>query len=288
MGIFNKRKKDLEEVQEVNDNKENSNELEFKIAYSDEENARMSEVQKQFLEEELTNLPAIERGQINISDVYFAEVHGKIEVKAFIRNGLEKQINFEELPFIIVNSKNETVARQVFNLSDIGDIPPLSAKSIKLYFDKESFIKDEGNYEDFKLCFGEDLGAANSLQVELENLLEDVPLEEKSKCKKFLESLPKLVVGNVDMNCVDLNFSGIQGLVITIIIRNGFSQEVVVNSIPLTIIDANGQVIAKGEFNLENFNVSPKKAKIINLIFPKENILVDSFDLSSWKVKFSL
>ena len=47
----------------------------------------------------------------------------KWKLKAYLANGLSKNINFEDVPIYIINSKNEKLAYQIFDLSGEGDIP---------------------------------------------------------------------------------------------------------------------------------------------------------------------
>ncbi|WML36736.1 SLAP domain-containing protein [Clostridium sp. OS1-26] len=70
----------------------------------------MSDVQKEILEEELSEFQQIKEGEVNIAGVYVYDSgnkEDKIEVKAYIRNGLTKSIDLESIPLFISNSKNK-------------------------------------------------------------------------------------------------------------------------------------------------------------------------------------
>ncbi len=61
----------------------------------------MSKVQKEILEEELDELVPIKEGQVNVAGVYAYDLGDKYEVKAYLRNGMKNEINFEKIPFKI-------------------------------------------------------------------------------------------------------------------------------------------------------------------------------------------
>ena len=81
----------------------------------------MSDVQKEILEEEISELDPIKEDHLNVSGIYAYDLGDKIEVKVYIRNGLSKKVNFEYVPFVILNSKGETLAYQIFNLESLGE-----------------------------------------------------------------------------------------------------------------------------------------------------------------------
>ena len=67
----------------------------------------MSKFQKEFIEEELNELPPLEDGQVSINGIYTFDMGDKIEVSVYLRNGSSKQINFHIVPLLIVNKNGK-------------------------------------------------------------------------------------------------------------------------------------------------------------------------------------
>lgn len=114
--------------------------LDIKLSLLEKDQDVMSKVQKEILEEELDELVPIKEGEINVAGIYAYDLGDKYEVKAYLRNGIEKQINFEEIPFKIINSKGELLASQTFDLKSMGNIPSYCARPCVLYFDKKKCV----------------------------------------------------------------------------------------------------------------------------------------------------
>ena len=102
----------------------------------------MSDFQKDFLREELAELPNLEDGQVSITGIYTFGMGEKLEVSVYLRNGLSKQINFDKVPLVIINNNGDVLAKQVIDMGDFGILPPFSARPYKVYFDKANLLVD--------------------------------------------------------------------------------------------------------------------------------------------------
>lgn len=69
--------------------------LDIKLSLLEKDQDVMSKVQKEILEEELDELVPIKEGEINVAGIYAYDLGDKYEVKAYLRNGIEKQINLK-------------------------------------------------------------------------------------------------------------------------------------------------------------------------------------------------
>ena len=118
------------------------------LSLLDEEENVVSDVQKEIYMDEIRDLPPIKKGELNVSGVYAYDLGDKVEVKVYIRNGLSTNLNLQKIPFLIVNSKGETLASQTFNLASLGKLPPRSARPVKLYFEKKNLKVTSGRLED--------------------------------------------------------------------------------------------------------------------------------------------
>lgn len=258
--------------------------------YLDEDSQRkISDVQKEYLEEELKEvIPNIKEGQINIAGIYAFDQGDKVEVKAYLANGLSKSINFEEVPIYIVNSKEEKLAYQVFDLSGEGDIPSGKAISVKLNFNKENILVDKIPQDDWKLVFGSnDAKGVRYVNIELESIPEGIEESEIKVFQEFLESLPKLERGQGSISVFTITQYENGDLLMTLLVRNATDEAVTMTKMPITLKTKEGKTILSGVFDIEDFTMNPYKARILSLIFKKEVVNIEeNFDLTTCKVVF--
>jgi SLAP domain-containing protein len=87
-----------------------------------------------------------------------------------------------------------------------------------------------------------------------------------------------------------VNFMGLQAkksedgnLHVTMLIRNGSDKNIQLQQLPLEVVDATGDVIAKGGFALNDFEVKANTSKPWTFIFPSSLVLKEEIDLSVWK-----
>ncbi len=246
----------------------------------------MSDFQKEFLREELAELPPLEDGQVSINGIYTFDIGDKIEVSVYLRNGMSSQINFDKVPLEIVNNKGDLLAKQTMDMKDFGLLPPFSARPYKVYFDKASVFVDTILKDDWKIQFEESLSTINTIKVEFEEMAEDIDHELKSGFIKFLDELPLIKAGDVNielfktLKCMDNSIS------IVFIIRNGYNKAITLEKLPIIVKDERGELVASGIFDIENVNVNPHKAKVYDFTITEEYIVNKDFDIDKCKVFF--
>jgi SLAP domain-containing protein len=246
----------------------------------------MSDFQKEFLREELAQLPALEDGQVSINGTYTFDMGDKIEVSVYLRNGLSKQINFDKVPLVIVNKNGDVLAKQVMDMGDFGILPPFSARPYKVYFDKASLFVDTISNDDFRIQFEESVSAINTVKVEFEGMPENMDYELKSSFTKFLNKLPLIKAGDVNIE-VFKTLKGMDNTIsIVFMIRNGCDKNIKLERLPIIVKDEQEEVVAKGVFDIDNVSVNPHKAKIYDFTITDEYIVNKDFDISSCKVYF--
>ncbi|GAA0726880.1 SLAP domain-containing protein [Clostridium malenominatum] len=249
---------------------------------------RISDVQKNYLEEEMNEvIPEIEDGQVNITGVYIFDEGDKFEAKIYIVNGLSRAINFEKAPLCIVNSKGEELGYEIFDLNEMGDIPPYSARPWKIYFDKKNVVVDEIPQDDWKIVFDSRIKAVTYANIELEAIPESLDAKEIATFKEFIATLPKLEQGQVSISVFTITQYQNDDLLMTLIARNGVDEPIKLEKLPITIETYDGRTVVNGAFDLENFEINAGKARILSLIFKKELLLEEEFDLASCKVMFN-
>ena len=246
----------------------------------------MSDFQKDFLREELAELPNLEDGQVSITGIYTFGMGEKLEFSVYLRNGLSKQINFDKVPLVIINNNGDVLAKQVIDMGDFGILPPFSARPYKVYFDKANLLVDTISNDDFKIQFEKSISAINTVKVELEGIPEDMDYHLKSSFTKFLDKLPLIKAGDVNievfktLKCMDNSIS------IVFMIRNGCDKVIKLERLPIVVRDEQGEVVAKGLFEIENISVNPHKAKVYDFTITDEYIVNKDFDITNCKVYF--
>ncbi len=262
--------------------------VETQISIHPELEDRISKFQKECFVDEIGALPPIKEGEVNISTDFIFDLGDRYEASIFIRNGLKKSINFENVPFLIVNTNNEVLVEKIFNLREVGDVPALGVRPWKIYFEKSEVNLGENDLKELKIVFDTRIKAEETVKIEFENLPEGIQGEARRRFEKFLENLPLLRRGEASISTYSVEKTTDGGISTTIIIRNGANKEVNVEQVPLTIIDANENAVAAGMFYLDNVTINASKAKVYNFSFSKEELTKEEIDLSSWKVNFTL
>ena len=262
--------------------------LDIKLSLLEKDQEVMSKVQREILEEELDELIPIKEGQVNVAGIYVYDLGDKYEVKAYLRNGMKNEINFEKIPFKIINSKGDILATQVFDLESMGNIPSYCARPWILYFDKKNVFVDKIPLDDWKLVFDNSLKALRNLTLDIENLPEEIDDESKKVYTDFLQELPALKEGEVSFSKFSIGIDNKGYLLVTIVVRNGCNKGINIEKLPMTIKDQDGNFVASEVFNLEDLKVSPMKAKVCNFAFPlqiKEKAVIP---LDSWQIEYNI
>lgn len=280
-----KTKKDKNE--NINSGKENSENIELKLSLPEQYENIVSDVQKEIMNEELEEFIPIKENDINISTTYVYDDGEEIEAKVYFRNGFTNKVNFEYVPLVMVNSKEEVLAKKTFDLREMGDIPPRGARPWKVSFHKSEVDMNKFSPMDCKVIFDAKIKAVSYANIELEIL--DEPMQElKTVFEDFLKNLSGIEKGNVSLSTFNIALSNEGKIMVTLMVRNASDKTVKIEEIPITLRDENNNVAASGLFNLNDFEVPSMKAKICTLAFDTELNLTETISLDKWKVEFQL
>jgi SLAP domain-containing protein len=258
----------------------------IKLHLNEYDTGVMSDFQKEFLREELAELPNLEDGQVSINGIYTFDMGDKVEVSVYLRNGLSKQINFDKVPLVIVNKNGDILAKQVMDMGEFGILPPLSARPYKVYFDKKNLLVDTISNDDFKIQFEKSISAINTVKVELECMPTDMDHQLLSSFTKFLDKLPLIKAGDVNLE-VFKTLRGVNNSIsIVFMIRNGCDKIIKLERLPIIVKDEQGETVATGVFDIDNVSVNPHKAKVYDFTITEEYVVNKDFDISNCKVYF--
>ncbi|WP_333860228.1 SLAP domain-containing protein [Clostridium sp.] len=258
------------------------------LSLLDEEENVVSDVQKEIFEDEIKELPPIEEGQLNISGIYFYDVEDKLEVKVYIRNGLSYNLNLNKIPLVITNSKGDVLASQKFNLSSLGTLPPHSARPLKLYFDKKNVKVDKINQDDWQVALDGEFNITSKVSPRYEGLPEDIDVKDKLVFDKFLEELPEMTEGEFSISTFSVGLQKNGNILVTAVMRNATDKPITIDKIPITVLDAKRRAVKSEKFTLNDFTVSPYRAKICNFAFPTNVHPEEDTSLDDWSVIYKL
>ncbi|WP_050616479.1 accessory Sec system S-layer assembly protein [Bacillus testis] len=232
-----------------------------------------------FLNNELSPLKP---NQISLAPI---ELHrddnGDLIAIAFVRNSLEKAITFEEVTLLLLDGEHQPIARQAFNLAELGELPGKSSRPWQFIFPHPIIMKDQYSTTDWSIAF--EIKPKHALDL-AESWNSSLSTEDKEKLRELVDSLTPPKVGEV-------NFMGMQAfkrengdLHVTVLIRNGSPKNITIQQLPLQVTDASGEIVAKGGFQLDDLEVKANTTKPWTFIFPASILLKPEMDLSTWRV----
>ncbi|MCA1040500.1 accessory Sec system S-layer assembly protein [Bacillus infantis] len=234
-----------------------------------------------FLHNELSPL---QPNQISIAGTDLEKGASGIEVTAFVRNSLNKKITFGSTPLLLLDENQNLIARQVFNMEEIGELPEKSSRPWVFHFPKETIQQDEFNEENWTLAF--EINKPHSLDLH-ESWQQALPKEQIDKLQQVVESIGAPNKGEVNFMGLQAQYLEDGGLSVTILIRNGTEQNMHLEHLPLTVQDADGEVIAEGGFALSDFAVLSNTTKPWTFQFPESLVRKKDADLSKWSIVVS-
>ncbi|MCM3711720.1 accessory Sec system S-layer assembly protein [Sporosarcina luteola] len=231
-------------------------------------------------------LEPLKPNQISLSgiDIDVEPANGSWLVKSFFRSSLEQSISVGSVELMLLDAEGKTLASQEFDLKELGDIPGKSARPWVFVFTKDNIFAEEPPAENWKLAFNVQSMVPHKL--ELEQAWEDgLTAEQKEALEKVVENMPKLKPREV-------NFAGFQvkkqddgSIAASIFIRNGHSKQINIEKLPLELIDATGEIVARGSFDLAPLSVKANTSKPWTFIYPKEMVQKEDPDFSRWTIR---
>ncbi len=231
-----------------------------------------------FLNNELSPLKP---NQISLSGVELHEEDGKLIAVAFVRNSLSKAITFQNVALLLLDNDKQVIARQEFNLSEIGELPGRSSRPWEFIFPKNSIVKQGYSTEGWSIAF--EIKPKHKLDLE-ESWNSSLSTEDKAKLEKLVDELTPPKHGEVNFMGLQANQRENGDLHVTVLIRNGSPKSISIQQLPLQVFDADGEIVAKGGFQLDNLQVVANTTKPWTFIFPASLVLKENIDLSTWKV----
>ncbi|AWE06370.1 accessory Sec system S-layer assembly protein [Lysinibacillus sp. 2017] len=232
------------------------------------------------------DLAPLKPNQLSLSAINIEPtMNGSWNVKAFFRSSLAEAIELGDIELLILDKDDNRVASHYFDFKELGVIPAESARPWIFTFPKSSINVEDVPEEGWKISFN--LLSLRGHQLDLDDTWKkQLPKSEQEKLAEIVKTLPKL-------GKTEVNFTGLQAKLnedgsmhASIFIRNGHDKAINLAQLPLEIVDARGEIVAKGSFKLNPvLTVQPNTTKPWTFIFPAELVTAEGIDLSRWTAR---
>lgn len=231
-------------------------------------------------------LEPLQPNQISLSgiDIDVEPANDSWLVKAFFRSSLDQEITVGTVELMLLDEKGKTLASQEFDLSELGAIPARSARPWIFVFTKENILTEQSPGENWKLVFNVQSLIPHKLELE-PAWEESLTTEQKESLEKVLDTLPKLKPREVNISGFQVKTQEDGSIATSVFIRNGHSTQINIEKLPLELLDAGGNLVAQGTFNLAPLSVKANTTKPWTFIYPKELVQIEEPDLSRWIVR---
>lgn len=258
-----------------------------KLSLLGKDDVVISDVHKEIMEDEIRELPPIKEGQLNLSGIYIYDVGSKYEVKIYVRNGLPDNLNLEDIPIVIRNSKGEVLASKMFDFRKLGELPPHSVRPLKLYFDKEDF-KADAIPDDWEVALNGTFKITRKVKPVYEKLPENIEDKDRQVLEQFLEGLPEIEEGQFSISVFSIGINTNGNVLVTCVARNASPKSIELNKIPITVLNEDSRIVYSNQFELDDFQISPYRARLCNFAFPTDIRPEKPQELKGWSIVYKL
>ena len=216
------------------------------------------------------DLAPLKPNQLSLSAINIepALANGSWNVKAFFRSSLSEAIELGEIELLILDKDDNRLASHYFDFKELGVIPAESARPWIFTFPASSITADDVPEDGWKISFN--LLSLRGHQLDLDDTWKkQLPVEQQEKLAEIVKTLPKLGKTEVNFTGLQAKLNDDNSLHASIFIRNGHDKAINLEQLPLEIIDARGELVAKGSFKLDPvLSVQPNTTKPWTFIFP--------------------
>ncbi len=276
----------MSQLKNKTNNEDVKKEVDINLSLKEVDENTMSEFQKGMLSDELAELPPLKEGEVSINGIYAYDMGDKLEVNVYIRNGISKEVSLNLVSLVIVDKNNKVLARQMFNMSDVGIIPSMGGRPSKIYFDKENIFVDKISEDDWKIKFENSVEIVKTVKVEYEEFPKQLSSEVRNEFEEFLRAKSLINLGEVKILTYGIKKENDGSISIILVICNGADRSIKLNTLPITVLDEEDKFVAGGVFDIENISVNPFKARVYNFNLTSERIMDKDADISKCKVVF--
>ncbi|PIC72936.1 accessory Sec system S-layer assembly protein [Sporosarcina sp. P17b] len=232
-------------------------------------------------------LEPLKPNQISLSgiDIDLEPANDSWLVKAFFRSSLDQAITVGEIELLLLDEEGNTAASAEFDLNELGEIPARSARPWVFVFEKKDQLTEEIPATNWKLAFNVHSMMPHQLEL-APSWEEQLPTEQKEALAEVVNGLPKLKPREVNIAGFQIQSQDDDTIAASVFVRNGHSKQINIEKLPLELIDATGDLVARGTFDLNPpLSVKANSTTPWTFIYPKELIKKDEPDFSRWTIR---
>lgn len=237
----------------------------LQLSEFDENN--MQSIKKEMILEDLQELKDINAGEISLDIVYCYVNSGKLEVRAFLRNGRSSDLAVNEMFIDLFDiNKEEVVSSTIINLPEtFGKIKSNSAVYLDLFFD----IKDgaETEKENLNLAWRDDVIIGEEGEVNFPFLEKVGP--ERKMLEIYINDLGPIIKDTIKFDTFSIGEGRGDILEILFMARNSFEKAVSVTKFPMKIL-CGQEVLMDKVFNTEFIRLGANEGMILRFPVKKE------------------
>lgn len=247
---------------------------------------KISKEQEYVLKFLSNDLQPLKKDQLSLSgiDIEMDKRTGNWNVQAFLRSSLDRPMTLGKAELLLLDGDSQVLAAQEFDLSTLGAIPALSNRPWVFQFEKANIKALEVPAENWTLAFNVQSLVPHSLDLD-PAWEEALPEEQKNALSAIVKELPALNPREVNITGFQSKLTPEGNLAASVFIRNGHTQHIQLEKLPLEVLDATGQQIVSGSFELDKLEVKANTSKPWTFIFPKEMLQIQEPDLSRWTAR---
>ncbi|SHH19426.1 SLAP domain-containing protein [Desulforamulus hydrothermalis] len=245
----------------------------------------ISPVLEETIARELAHLPPLPEGQVALDTIYVLPNDDTVEVGFYLRNGKAEPVRFGRVPLMLQDDQGRPVARQEFDLGQvIEEVPPYSVRPCEVLFNRAELLLPDAPLNTCKLAA--DVTGGRLLPLEPANPGPRVELSfgQLIQLEDFVAGLPPIQPGQIDIHPYSAELKENGELAVTLIFRNGKEEQLSIEKLPVSVIDAKNRYVAKGVFDMYGFVLPAGAAGPYTFVFAGDMLLKPDLDLSSWKV----
>lgn len=233
-------------------------------------------------------LEDLEANQLHVHGVKLYKVDSDIVVTAILRHSLPKKLQLEQIVLIVKDKEGKELAKKQFDMQLFGELEPCTARPWKFLFEEKDLLVslDEiTNEMDFEMVFEYYEKVVKDFELYLdENWSNGLTEDQKVYVTNLVSTLEPIRVNEISI--VGFHFyESEEAVQIYIIIRNGFTETLTIENLPIQLFDATGDIVCKLGFPIGEFEIAPKQARPISLSFSKEVFIKENPDFSTWKIE---
>jgi len=229
-------------------------------------------------------LPKLKRNRINLTGMQITQNDTHLEVSIFIRNSSKYEVDLpKEVILVIKTNDDQIIAKRVFDLSEVGTLPPESSRPWVLTIPKNELQLTQFSTLDFKVDFSFE-------QIVHERLVFDprwnaiLTPEARADFERLVAQLPPMQENQISLVGYAIKKFDNGRIGASAFIRNSYSKPAVFKNLPVMILDNNKQIVAEGMFEDLNLNIPAKSVTPWSFAFGPTTIKQENADLTTWYI----